>query len=165
MQFNVFVASPEIATEHCEIARFRAHVRRTATVFEQGGLPVKFHFYEDDQNPRLPGKTICESIFERMNVQFDAFYFFFADRVGEGTSEELEYFKTYRENENPACQLWWSQIYTPNYPQETHDFIGRLQEYGTQLPSVTGEELIEKPDHLAGQLTVQVCKTIQGLTW
>jgi hypothetical protein len=148
--FRVFVSSPVDGIE-----KFRIEVMKVARAAENGGK-FKFFFYEYFENARIPGKTVCESIFESSGEQFDALFIFFKDRVGAGTIEELDYFETKIIPKNPDCKVWWSQIHSDQKSEDVTQFVGRLLNYSTGLPIVPGDEIIKRPSQLTGRLIAKL---------
>jgi hypothetical protein len=148
--FRVFVSSPVTGIE-----LFRTEIMSAARYAKSGGQ-FEFYFFEEHENVRVEGKTICESIFEVSGIHFDAFFIFFRDRVGNGTREELDFLENTILKLNPGCQVWWTQIYCEQCPQDVEDFIGRLQNYNTGLRVVAGEEMINSPRELKGRFTAKL---------
>ncbi len=157
MPFRVFVSSPVtgIETFRYEIMSAARHAERSRK--------FEFFFFEHHENARVEGKTICESIFEQSGQNFDAFFVFFRDRVGAGTIEELDYFTNVILQNNPSCQLWWSQIYYDPPTNAVDDFLGRLHEHNTGLQVVPGEELNDKPGVLKGRFTAKLFETMGSI--
>lgn len=148
--FRIFVSSPVDGIED-----FRTAVKRAARGVENSNK-FQFFFYEQYENIRQPGKTVCESIFATSGHQFDALFVFFKDRVGSGTIEELDYFESTIIPQNPDCKIWWAPIYCAQRPDATTQFIGRLLQHGTELPEVAGDEKIEQPIQLTGRLAAKL---------
>lgn len=147
----MFVSSPVDG-----IMDFREEIKKAALAAEVG-KKFRFFFYEDFENERLNGKTVCESIFASSGEQFDALLIFFRDRVGPGTIEELDYFEQIIIPKNPHCKIWWSQIYCDDQSADTRDFVSRLLGYSTGLPIVAGDLKIERPIQLVGRLVAKIC--------
>jgi len=154
LPFRVFVSSPVTGIE-----LFRYEIMSAARHAERSGK-FEFFFFEQHENARVDGKTICESIFEQSGQHFDAFFVFFQNRVGQGTVEELDHFEQSIRPGNPNCRLWWSQIYCEQHPQDVSAFLGRLHEYNTGLQCVAGEELNNAPSVLKGRFTAKLFETI-----
>jgi hypothetical protein len=155
--FRIFVSSPVYGIEDYRYAVMSAaRAASTSRKFE-------FFFYENSENHTIPGRTVCESIFAATELSFDAVFFFFKDRVGKGTWEELEFFETNILPGNPMCQIWWTQIFCDESPADVLSFIQRLLKYNTGLAAVAGEEKIDRPEHLKGRFTAKLFSTISGL--
>jgi hypothetical protein len=148
--FRIFVSSPVDGIED-----FRTAVKRLALSAEINNK-FKFFFYEQYENVRQHGQTVCESIFASSGDQFDALFVFFKDRVGPGTIEELDYFENMIIPQNPGCQIWWVPIYCEQRSDDTIEFVGRLLAYGTELREVAGDEKIVQPIQLTGRLTTKL---------
>lgn len=155
--FRIFVSSPVFGIED-----YRYAVMSAARAAENCGK-LEFFFFENSQNDRIAGQTICQSIFARTGTAFDAAFFFFKDRIGVGTREELDYFEAEILPVNPSCQIWWTQIYCETCPPEVSDFLARLQNYNTGLPIVPGEEKIDRPDYLKGRFTAKLFSIVANL--
>ena len=156
--FRVFVSSPVIGIED-----FRIAIQSAARHAKSSGK-IEFFFYEEHEITRIPGKTVCESIFAVAGHAFDAIFIFFKDRVGQGTQDELQYFEQIIIPGNEDCQIWWSQIYCENCSSEVTDLVMRLLTKNTGLRVIAGEEKIDSPDRLKGRFTAKLFEVIGGLT-
>lgn len=148
--FRIFVSSPVDG-----IKDFRDAVIETSAFARRKGR-FEFFFFEEHDNVRIPGKTICESIFVTSGLTFDALFVFFKDRIGNGTKEELDFFETTVIPANPRCDVWWSQIDCDCYPQDVGDFIARLQAYNTGLPTAQGLPKNCTPANLTNRLAAKL---------
>jgi hypothetical protein len=148
--FRVFVSSPVDG-----ILDFRTEVKNAALAAEFG-KKFQFFFYEDFENERLNGKTVCESIFASSGEQFDALFIFFKDRVGSGTIEELDYFEQVIIPKYPNCKIWWSQIYCNAQSDPTRELVQRLLGHSTGLPIVGGDLKIKRPIQLVSRLMAKL---------
>lgn len=156
--FRIFVSSPVDG-----IAKYRAAIMDSALEAIGNGR-LEFFFYEYCQNPALEGKTVCECIFAEAGHNFDAIFVFFKDRVGSGTREELDYFEKIIIPLNPACQVWWSQIYNKSYPDDVTKFVKHLTtKYNTGLPAIPGKGLNKSAQRLKGRLTSKLLKVVAGI--
>ena len=155
--FRVFVSSPVDGIED-----FRIAVMKAARAAENS-RKFQFFFYENFENERLDGKTICESIFVSSGENFDALFVFFRDRVGAGTMEELDYFENAIMQRNPNCKIWWSQIFCNERSEGTKNLTARLLKYSTGLPILPGDEKIERPSQLAGRLTAKLWSLVDQM--
>lgn len=162
MPFNVFLSSPVYG-----IKDYRETVVRTAMTMERRmDSKIKFHFYENYEIHRSDDKTICESIFETIGVKFDAFYIFFRERVGQGTIDELDYFENHLRAENPACELWWSEISCSPDKEPDADVVtmlSRLNRHNLGLQSATGETIIKSKEDLGFRFLGKVTETSERL--
>jgi hypothetical protein len=145
--FKVFVSSPVY-----EIEDFRRAVAQAADVTNAGHIfNPRFHvfLYEQHDNQMDPALSPSENIVRTFGEHCDAFIVFFRDRVGNGTLEEFEIFRTRFRVQNPNCQLWWAQIRVNPVPPPVQDFCGRLiQEGGREMPAIRDQLTVESPDHL-----------------
>ena len=151
--FRIFVSSPVDG-----IAEYRAEIIRAARCAVSGGT-FEFFFYEQQDIECLPGQTVSEAVFAASGNNFDALFVFFKDYIGDGTLDEFDFFKNTVIKLNPRCEIWWSQIFCQNEPQNVRDFKAQLLGISADstgslgLPIVAGGEINDEPWKLAGRFT------------
>lgn len=155
--FRVFLSSPVDG-----FVDFRNQII-SATRYAECSGKFEFCYFEKSENPRLPGKTICQSIFEATGTHFDAFFIFFGDRVGSGTREEFEYFEQVLLLQNPECQLWWTKVHTEQSLESVTELLGQLHKYNTGLAAVPGEELISSEAILKGRFVAKLFRAVVSI--
>lgn len=155
--FRVFLSSPVDGFDD-----FRYEIISAARSADASGK-FQFFYFEQTENPRLPGMTICESIFESTGNAFDAFFIFFRDRVGAGTIEEFDYFERHLLQVNANCQLWWTKVYSANNQAGVNELLARLHNYNTGLAAVPGEEKNSSERVLKGRFVAKLFQTVVSL--
>jgi hypothetical protein len=143
---KVFVSSPVYGIED-----YRTQALRLAQVMNPRGRYDVFlfenHIIKMDRT-----KTISQNILALFGARCDAFIVFFKDRIGNGTREEIEHFKSFFSVENPKCKLWWVQISGGTHDQQVSDLIQNLYEIGIQMPAAHSA-VLDSPEELGWRMT------------
>lgn len=155
--FRIFLSSPVDGFDN-----FRNEII-SATRYAECSGKFDFCYFERSENPRLPGRTICQSIFEATGTHFDAFFVFFRDRVGSGTREEFDFFEQVILVQNPNCQLWWTKVHSEQNLEGMTDFLGLLHKYNTGLAAVPGEERISSEAVLKGRFVAKLFRAVVSI--
>ena len=144
-KFRVFVSSSVDG-----IVEYRDAIYSHAMAANGGGR-FDIFCYENHDIPTVPGKTIVENIFDVAGHDFDAFFIFFKDKLGNGTRDEFAYFRDVLRPENPDIQLWWTQIHCERNEDCVRDLLAELNQPPGHLgmPTFGGPRNITEPMHLA----------------
>ena len=153
--FRVFISSSMRGFEE-----YRAAMLDAAEELSRNGT-FEIFLYEEHSHQAVPGKTICEAIFETSGERFDALFVFFRERVGQGVLDELDYFEKNIIPKNPECEVWWSRIEC----EECEPAVDRLMErlmttYGGELPLVKTAPRNVSPHTLKGRFTAKLISLI-----
>jgi predicted methyltransferase len=141
---RIFISSPVRGYKP-----FRAEILRCANQFRQSGK-FDFFFYEEHKNQTEDGKTISQVIFENSGITYDAMFVSFKDRIGDGTQDELRFFKETIRKNNPNSKLWWCQAHCRRESKDVEKFKGELASlHGLELPLFNGILLLENEKQLA----------------
>ena len=156
--FRVFISSPVYG-----IPEYRSEVIGSLQDAASSGM-FEFFYYEAHEIEILDGMSICQSIFNHCGNDFDAAYFFFKDRVGDGTREEFDHFQNVLKPRNPDCQLWWTQIHCDNHDEMTGTLLADIHTVGGNLGLWRRDgKMIDTPDILASVLTAKLWNTAAAM--
>jgi hypothetical protein len=145
MRDIIFVSSPVYGIE--EYRKAARKVLDSLRMLPARADDISFDFYMYEkffaQARHDPSKTYTQEIMQHFKGCFNGdscsiFLLFFSTRIGNGTREEVEHFKTVLLQENPTCELWWRKLPSNDEPDEADvsGFTDQLYEFNEQLPDL-----------------------------